>query len=102
MKVISLILFFLNLLLFVVFSAWAITRYYLYPEDWTELMDHPTLSLFWGCFPMSFTTILNVAINVIYGYFSFGGKGFLYSIWVLWWIDVAVSSAYCWGMMHHM
>jgi tellurite resistance protein TehA-like permease len=102
MKVFSLVLFFFNLLLFVVFSAWAITRYYWYPEDWIELMNHPTLSLFLGCFPMSFTTILNVAIDVIYGYFSFGGKGFLYSIWILWWINVAVSSAYGWGMMHHM
>lgn len=102
MKVFSLVLFFLNLLLFCVFSVWAITRYYWYPEDWIELMNHPTLSLFLGCFPMSFTTILNVSIDVIYGYFGFGGKGFLYSIWILWWINVAVSSAYGWGMMHHM
>ena len=102
MKVFSLVLFFLNLLLFCVFSVWAITRYYWYPEDWMELMNHPTLSLFLGCFPMSFTTILNVSIDVIYGYFGFGGKGFLYSIWILWWINVAVSSAYGWGMMHHM
>ncbi|KAK2461165.1 hypothetical protein APHAL10511_006692 [Amanita phalloides] len=102
MKVLSLVLFFLNLSLFVIFTAWAITRYYLHPEDWMDLMNHPTLSLFWGCYPMSFTTIMNVAINVLHGYFSFGGKGFLYSIWILWWINVAVSSAYCWGMMHHM
>ncbi|KAF8716699.1 hypothetical protein AX14_012237 [Amanita brunnescens Koide BX004] len=102
MKILSLVVFFLNLSLFLVFSVWAIARYWLHPEDWVHTMKNPTLSLFWGCFPMGFATIMNVAVNVLSESFSFGGKSFLYSVWAVWWVNVVISSACCWGMVHYM
>lgn len=102
MKIISLVVFFLDLSLFLIFSVWAIARYSVYPKDWIDTMKNPTLSLFWGCFPMGFTTIMNVAVNVLFESFSFGGKRLLYSVWALWWINVVISSACCWGIVHYM
>ncbi|KAK2461164.1 hypothetical protein APHAL10511_006691 [Amanita phalloides] len=102
MKALSLVLFFLNLSLFMVFTIWAIARYSSHPKDWVDVMHNPTLSLFWGCFPMGFTTIIDVGVNVLHEYFSFGGKVFVYSIWVMWWINLGISFACYWGIVHHM
>ncbi|SRR6266550_3039254 len=102
MKILSVVMLLLNLTLFLTFSLWAIVRYLLYPKDWECVMKSPTLSLFWGCFPMGFATIMNVAINVLFERFSFGGKKFVYFIWALWWINFAISSACCWGIVHYM
>ncbi|KAH6913834.1 voltage-dependent anion channel-domain-containing protein [Coprinopsis sp. MPI-PUGE-AT-0042] len=46
-------------------------------------------------------TLLTVAVEVIYGYYGFGGKRFLYTIWGLWWVDVAVSIVCAWLGVHN-
>lgn len=51
---------------------------------------------------MGATTLLNVAVQVLNAHYSVGGKSFLYTMWGLWWADVAISALCCWGMVHVM
>lgn len=102
MKVFSLAFFFLNLALFVLFSALSLARYILFPGIWNRMLRHPVQSLYLGTFPMGATTLFAVAITVIHDNYGFGGRPFAYAIWALWWLDVAISILCCWGTMHIM
>ncbi|KAG5652347.1 hypothetical protein H0H81_005324 [Sphagnurus paluster] len=73
MRALSLTFFFLNLLLFMLFTALSITRYARYPQSWTTMLYHPSLSLYTGCFPMGATTLINVSVDVINVEYAFGG-----------------------------
>ncbi|KAG6862250.1 hypothetical protein C0995_002181 [Termitomyces sp. Mi166 len=100
MRALSLVFFFLNLLLFVVLSALTIARYTKYPHTWFPMLHHPTQSLYTSCFPMGITTLINVSVDVINVSYNFGGPRFLYFIWAIWWIDVLLSVLCCWGLVH--
>ncbi|KAA1476001.1 hypothetical protein DENSPDRAFT_842864 [Dentipellis sp. KUC8613] len=100
MRVMSAIFFFLNLLLFVIFTTTTILRYIAFPDIWSLMIRHPVQSLYLGCFPMGGATILTVAITLFYNTYGFGGTGFLYTIWAFWWLDVAVSILCCWALIH--
>lgn len=102
MNIFSLVFFFLNLFLVILFTALTFARYYLYPYIWPITLNHPVSSLYIGCFPMGVATLINVAVDVINTRYGFGGKVFLYFIWAVWWIDVLVSVLCCWGMVHVM
>ncbi|TFK20972.1 sulphite efflux pump protein [Coprinopsis marcescibilis] len=102
MKVASLTFFFLNLSLFLIFFGFSIAKYSVYPDRWVALTHNPVTSLYLGCFPMGLTTLVNIAVEVIFGYFGFGGRRFLYAIWSLWWVIVAISIACCWVGVHIM
>lgn len=52
--------------------------------------------------PMGATTLLNVAVNLVNEDYGIGGRPFLYTVWALWWVDVAISVVCCWGMVHYM
>ena len=66
------------------------------------MMRHPVQSLYLGTFPMGFATILIASVGIVHGYFGFGGEGFLYALWGMWWLDVAVSILVCFGQLHVM
>ena len=102
MKVTSLAFFSLNMCLFLIFLAWGVVRFSMHPGDLRALMKDPASSLFWGCFPMCGATLLNTALTVVHGNFAVGGKGFLYSLWILWLFDVVISCACCWGTILYM
>lgn len=53
---ISVVVFCLNIFLFITFSLITITRYVLYPEIWNVMIKHPSQSLFLGCIPMAFSS----------------------------------------------
>jgi tellurite resistance protein TehA-like permease len=61
---ISIVIFCLNILLFVLFTLISIVRYTLYPEIWRVMIRHPAQSLFLGTFPMGLATIINMIIFV--------------------------------------
>lgn len=61
---ISVVLFCLNVLLFIIFSGISIVRYTLYPAIWRAMIRHPAQSLFLGAFPMGFATIINMVVFV--------------------------------------
>lgn len=102
MMIASLVFFFLNLMLFCIFSLLALAKYVTYPDRWKAVIHSPANSLYFGTFPMGLTTLINVAVDVIHIYFGFGGKGFLYFIWAVWWFDVVVSALCCWVGVHAM
>ncbi|KAJ2922719.1 hypothetical protein H1R20_g14347, partial [Candolleomyces eurysporus] len=98
----SLAFFFLNLILFCIFFFLALAKYVMHPDRWKAVIDSPVTSPYLGTFPMGLTTLLNVAVDVINIHFEFGGKGFLYFIWVVWWLDVIISALCCWVGVHAM
>ncbi|KAI0793226.1 voltage-dependent anion channel [Abortiporus biennis] len=101
LKVMAIIFFLLNLVLFVFVCTCTVLRYTLYPEIWPLMISHPAQSLFVGCFPMGAATLINagLAINQDWG---FGGSGFLYTLWGFWWLDSAVSFLCAFGMVYVM
>ncbi|KAJ2906317.1 hypothetical protein MKZ38_002033 [Zalerion maritima] len=90
-RIISIGFFLLNVLLFMTFSLITILRYILYPEIWSAMIQHPAQSLFLGCFPMGFATIINMTVMVCCDW----GSGWVYFAWVMWWVDVVLSMASC-------
>ncbi|KAF9227493.1 hypothetical protein BS17DRAFT_775605 [Gyrodon lividus] len=102
MKTFTLVFFFLNLVLFVLFTAVSAARYILFPGIWNRMLRHPVQSLYLGTFPMGATPLLTVAIADIYNTYNFRGRLFVYTVWALWWLDVAISLLCCWGIMHIM
>jgi tellurite resistance protein TehA-like permease len=85
--------FVLNASLFFVFLAMSILRYALFPEIWSLMLHHPVQSLFLACFPMGFATLINASLSLFYIDRGWGGVRFLETLWVLWWIDAALSVA---------
>ncbi|KAL7950073.1 voltage-dependent anion channel domain-containing protein [Trichoderma barbatum] len=94
LHVISYIFFCLNILLFAIFCIISLLRYTLYPEIWFVMISHPAQSLFLGCFPMGFATIINMMIFAC----SHWGPWLIYLAWAFWWIDVLISMATCISM----
>ncbi|KAG5637040.1 hypothetical protein H0H81_006035 [Sphagnurus paluster] len=101
LEVISLIFFFLNLILFVVFCGITIARYWLFPEMWKKMLSHPAQSLFVGAFPMGAATLINSALTANQQW-SFSGTGFLYALWAFWWLDMLISFTCAFGMLFAM
>lgn len=60
----SVIVFSLNVVLFVTFTIISAVRYLVWPEIWTAMVRHPAQSLFLGTVPMGLATIINMIIFV--------------------------------------
>jgi tellurite resistance protein TehA-like permease len=61
---ISVIIFCLNIVLFVTFFLILVVRYTVYPEIWWAMIRNPAQSLFIGTFPMGLATIVNMIVFV--------------------------------------
>lgn len=57
--VIASIIFALNVVLFLLFSALTIARYIMFPYVFKKMILHPVQSLYVGCLPMGFATLIN-------------------------------------------
>ncbi|KZV84343.1 hypothetical protein EXIGLDRAFT_753906 [Exidia glandulosa HHB12029] len=90
----------LNGCLFVVFSGMTVARYILFPYVWRLMLLHPVQSLFLGCIPMGFATLVNQGVNLVNDYQLGGNKAFVYTLWAAWGLDAAVSVLVCFGMVH--
>jgi tellurite resistance protein TehA-like permease len=101
-RTLSTVFFALNLLLFVLFFAATITRYTRFPTTWSVMIRHPKESLSLGTFPMGAATLIGVGTTLLHGKYGFGGRAFVYTLWGLWWIDVALSILCCWGVIYAM
>lgn len=66
------------------------------------MVNHPTQSLYLGCFPMGATTLINIAVQTVYENYNFGGRPFLYTLWGLWWSDCFISWLCVFGLLHIM
>ena len=81
-------LWFLNIALFVVFSAMFVVRAIRYPAVMRLLFLHPSQSMFLGAIPMGLATIVN-------GFVAFGpafaGSNSFHIAEVLWWVDAVLA-----------
>ena len=85
---ISVVIFALNVLLFITGSIISILRYTLYPEIFLAMIKHPVQSMFIGTFPMGLATIINMFCLVCVP--AWGGWA-RYFAWGLWIFDAVVS-----------
>ncbi|KAH9931134.1 voltage-dependent anion channel [Epithele typhae] len=102
LQIFTYIFFFLNLALFIIFNAFSIARYIIFPDVWSLMINHPAQSLFLGTYPMGAATLINVAVGLIYEDYGFGGKPFLYALWAFWWLDVIISLFCAFVVVHVM
>ncbi|KAH7888823.1 voltage-dependent anion channel, partial [Phlebopus sp. FC_14] len=82
-RIVTLILFFFNLLLFTAISGATFLRYIMFPDLWMKMLHHPAQSLFVGAMPMGFATLINIALDMNQET-GIGGQGFLYFLWGCW------------------
>ncbi|KAI0088030.1 voltage-dependent anion channel-domain-containing protein [Irpex rosettiformis] len=94
--------FFLNLTLFLIFNVLTVARYIIFPDIWSLMIRHPVQSLYLGCYPMGLTTLINIAVILVYQQDRIGGKRFLHFVWGIWWIDIVLSFCCVFGLVHWM
>ncbi|KAI5452792.1 Plasma membrane sulfite pump involved in sulfite metabolism [Naganishia albida] len=103
LKTIGIIIFFLNLALFMLFLLMSILRYIIWPNVFRKMLLHPQQSLFLGTFPMGFATIVNmVAFLTLDQGNDMLMKGWERLTWGIWWIDAAFSVCIGIGMLFVM
>ncbi|CAL5869231.1 uncharacterized protein PFLUO_LOCUS3459 [Penicillium psychrofluorescens] len=85
---ISVVIFALNVVLFVTGCVISALRYILYPEVFGVMITHSVQSMFIGTFPMGLTTIINMICFVCVPVW---GEWVPYFAWGLWIFDAAVS-----------
>jgi tellurite resistance protein TehA-like permease len=61
---ISVVLFVINLVLFIVFSIITTARYVIYRGMWTAMIQHPVMPLFLGAIPIGFSTVITMIVLV--------------------------------------
>ncbi|EMS18062.1 sulfite efflux pump SSU1, partial [Rhodotorula toruloides NP11] len=86
LKEIAIAIWLLNVVLFSLFLL--IARYCIFPTVLSAMLYHPVQSLFLGCFPMGFATIVNMTVFVAAE--RWGGR-WIWLAWSLWWVDAAIS-----------
>ncbi|KAJ1305295.1 hypothetical protein OPQ81_000319 [Rhizoctonia solani] len=90
----------LNVCLFSLFSTLSTIRYIKYPGTFSLMYKHPVQSLYLGCFPMGFSTLINASLNAYQTYKL--GDNFLYVLWGLWWVDSVLALAVYFLMLYTM
>lgn len=88
----SVIIFCLNIVLFITFLAISVLRYIMFPGLFMFMIRHPVQSLFLGTLPMGLSTIINMIVFVCVPAW---GQPAITLAWTLWWIDVVISVASC-------
>jgi len=89
---ISVVIFCLNVLLFLLFLAISIARYTFFRGLFRFMLNHPVQSLFTGTFPMGLATIVNMVVFVcvpVWGHWA------IILAWTLWWIDAVLAISTC-------
>jgi tellurite resistance protein TehA-like permease len=79
----SIIFFILNTILFTAALVVSILRYTLYPEIWFVMILDPVNSLFLGCVPMGFATLINMWCLVCVPAWGDWAKTFAMSAWIV-------------------
>ncbi|KAH7109598.1 sulfite transporter Ssu1 [Dendryphion nanum] len=85
---ISIVLFALNIAIFLLLSVMSVLRYTLFHGMWSSMLAHPVQSLFLGTIPMGLATIINMIVFVCVP--AWGSWAAILA-WVLWWIDVILA-----------
>jgi tellurite resistance protein TehA-like permease len=80
---------------FGIFAMALVLRVILFPRQATSLMLYPGHSVFLGCIPMGFATVINMVHNI-------WGKQAWKATYTMWWIDVFMSLFCAWGVVFVM
>lgn len=88
----AIIVFVLNVVLFVMFTFISLVRYTVYRGIFMAMLKHPVQSLFLGTIPMGLATIVNMCAFVIVPKW---GSWALTLTWTLWWTDSVISIIIC-------
>lgn len=89
---ISVAIYCLNILLFMIFLAISVLRYFMYKGLFMSMIGHPVQSLFVGTFPMGLATIINMIVFVCVPAW---GSWVITLAWTLWWIDAVIAVMTC-------
>ncbi|KAL7930203.1 voltage-dependent anion channel [Trichoderma chlorosporum] len=89
---ISVVVFVLNLALFVLFTFISALRYLIYPGLFMAMIRHPAVPLLLGAFPIAISTIVEMIVLVCVPAW---GHWAITLAWTLWWIDIAISIVIC-------
>ncbi|RSL66055.1 hypothetical protein CEP51_012880 [Fusarium floridanum] len=87
---ISVVIFCLNILLFVSFLCISVVRYTIFKGLWSETLRNPAQAVFLGTFPMGLATIINMIVFVCVP--AWGDRVAIFA-WALWWVDIALAVA---------
>ena len=85
---ISIVIFALNVLLFLIACIISFLRYFLYPEIFRAMISHPVQSMFIGTLPMGLATIVNMFCFVCVPAWGEWATSFAWTIWI---IDAVIS-----------
>ena len=88
-------LWYLNILLFVLFSVLYGLRWAFYPHEAKQIFQHPSMSLFLGTIPMALATILNGFLK--YGQRIYGDTA-VQIAQTLWYADVVLALLVAWAV----
>ncbi|KAL6360218.1 hypothetical protein LRP88_05921 [Fusarium phalaenopsidis] len=87
---ISVVIFCLNILLFLLFLCISVVRYTMFKGLWSETLRNPAQAVFLGTFPMGLSTIINMIVFVCVP--AWGDRAAVFA-WALWWIDIVLAVA---------
>lgn len=82
------ILWLLNIILFAGLSMLYAGKWVRHPRETLQAFEHPVVSMFFGCIPMGFATIVNGTI--LFGIPHFGAAAASVAAY-LWWVDAALA-----------
>ncbi|KAM0202596.1 hypothetical protein ACHAPQ_004731 [Fusarium lateritium] len=87
---ISVIIFCLNIAIFVLFSCISIVRYTVFKVSWSSTLRHPAQAVFLGAIPVGLATIINMIVFVCVPAW---GERAVHLAWALWWVDIVMAMA---------
>ncbi|KAL4975947.1 voltage-dependent anion channel [Aspergillus desertorum] len=85
---VSIVIFALNVFLFLIACIISLLRYTLYPEIFRAMISHPVQSMFIGTLPMGLATIVNMFCFVCVPAWGEWATSFAWTIWI---IDAVIS-----------
>ncbi|TFK75458.1 hypothetical protein BDN72DRAFT_892400 [Pluteus cervinus] len=101
LRIFALVLFLLNLVLFIIISSMTVARFMSYPELFLKSLRHPIQGYYIGAFSIAVSNIIDGAVFVNRA-FHFGGKGFLYTLWGFWWANLGIALVTTFAMLYIM
>ena len=93
--VIGTVLYFLNILLFALFSAATIARFCFFPWVFGRMLRNPHQILFLGTIPVGLATIVNATVLIAVPKY---GDWAADLSWALWWVDVGLTTLIACGV----
>lgn len=84
----SIVVYVLNVCFFAIAFIASVLRYTLYPEIWMVMIQDTNSSLFLGCMPTGFATLVEMWVFVCVPAY---GTWAVYFAWALWMLDAALA-----------